>query len=143
MTVSDEIIKVLDALCEKFGIAIDWTATNVLPYITTLFAKLVSWEIWSSVAWMGIMLFLSIASIIAAKRLCPIFKACLEKDARNYDIGWSVGSVFAIIGLIGINLATIIVIGEQVMDIIKCVTFPEMHVFEYIKGLVDSGAQGG
>lgn len=143
MTVSDEIIKVLDALCEKFGIAIDWTATNVLPYITTLFAKLVSWEIWSSVAWMGIMLFLSIASIIAAKRLCPTFKAGLEKDARNYDIGWSIASVFAIIGLIGINLATVIVIGEQVMDIIKCVTFPEMHVFEYIKGLVDSGAQGG
>lgn len=142
MTVSDQIIQVLDALCEKFGIVIDWTATNVLPYITTLCTKLVSYEIWTSVAWMGIMICLSVASIIAAKRLIPTFKAGLEQDRQNYDIGWTLASVFAIIGLIGLNLATVIVIGEQIMDIIKCVTFPEMYVFEYIKGLVSSGGQG-
>lgn len=30
---SVEVIKVLDALVEKFGIAIDWTSANVLPYL--------------------------------------------------------------------------------------------------------------
>lgn len=35
MTVSDQIINVLDALCEKFGLVIDWTSENVVPYLTT------------------------------------------------------------------------------------------------------------
>ena len=31
MTVSEQIIQVIDALCEKFGIAIDWTTQNIIP----------------------------------------------------------------------------------------------------------------
>lgn len=53
MTVSDQIIQVLDNLCEKFGLAIDWTSENVIPYLTTLCTKLVSYEIWTSVAWLA------------------------------------------------------------------------------------------
>ena len=30
---SNEIIKVLDALSDKLGIAVDWTSENVLPYL--------------------------------------------------------------------------------------------------------------
>ena len=29
----DEIIKVINDLCGKFGIAIDWTSSNVIPYL--------------------------------------------------------------------------------------------------------------
>lgn len=36
MTVSEQIISVLDALCEKFGIAINWTEENVIPYVEIL-----------------------------------------------------------------------------------------------------------
>ena len=31
--VSDQIIKVLDNLCDKFGLAIDWSSKNVQPYL--------------------------------------------------------------------------------------------------------------
>ena len=31
--ISDGIIKVLDSLADKFGIAIDWTSSNILPYL--------------------------------------------------------------------------------------------------------------
>lgn len=33
---SEEVIKILDALAEKFGLAIDWTSANVLPYLQQL-----------------------------------------------------------------------------------------------------------
>ena len=36
MNFSQEIINVLDYLCNKFGIAIDWTSENVIPYIEEL-----------------------------------------------------------------------------------------------------------
>lgn len=141
MTVSEQIIQVLDALCEKFGIAIDWANANVIPQLAILSSKLIQWEIWSSVAWIGIMVLLSVASIIATKICYPTFKAGWERDAKSYcDMGWQVASVLAIIALIILYMATIITIGCQIMDIIKCVTFPELFVFEYVSALINSGS---
>ena len=39
MQVSDQIIQVLDALCEKFGIVINWSGENVIPYLQELIKK--------------------------------------------------------------------------------------------------------
>lgn len=50
--ISDEIIKVLDALCDKFGIAVDWSSQNILPYIETLMDKCVTYEVSTSLFWM-------------------------------------------------------------------------------------------
>lgn len=140
MTVSEQIIQVIDTLCEKFGIAIDWTSKNILPYIETLCGKLITYEIVSSITWMIMTALLSIASIVATKKLVPIFKKGLEKNKSRWcsdcNEGWVVATIFAIIGLAVINLATIIVWGMQIMDIIKCVVFPEMYVFEYVNALV-------
>ena len=45
MSFSSQFIEVLDALCEKFGIAIDWTSKNVMPYVTDLDARIITYEI--------------------------------------------------------------------------------------------------
>ena len=139
MTVSDQIIQVLDALCEKFGVAIDWTSANVIPYLTTLMGKLIQWEIWSSVAWMGIMVVLCLASIVGIKTHGPVFKRKIEA-LRSYEMGWEFGAILASIGLCIFYYATILVICTQIMDIVKCSTFPEMFIFEYIQGLLKPAA---
>lgn len=46
MTVSEQIIQVLDNLGEKFGLAIDWSPENILPYANELMNKAVSYELW-------------------------------------------------------------------------------------------------
>lgn len=51
MTISNQIIAVLDAVCEKFGIVIDWTANNVMPYLQDLCHRVTTYEIVTSVAW--------------------------------------------------------------------------------------------
>ena len=140
MTVSEQIIQVLDALCEKFGLAIDWTSENVIPYLTTLGGKLISYEIWTSVFWIGLMTVLVIASAIAAKRLYPVFKNGVEIDREHCDCGWQIGSFFAIIGLGIFYIVSICVIGQQIIDIIKCTTFPEMYVFEYVQSIINAGS---
>lgn len=137
MTVSEQIIQVVNALCEKVGIAIDWTGENVLPYIEMLCGKLVKYEIATSIVWMVIMASLSIASIVATKKLAPTFKKGLKANAESWsDFGWEIGTGFAIAGLIIINLSTLIVLPTQIMDIIKCIAFPEMYVFEYVSALL-------
>lgn len=141
MTASEQIIQVLDNLCEKFGVAINWTGENVVPYIETLCGKLVSYEIGTSIAWIAIWLVVSICSIMATKKLTPIFKDKIEEDKNSYipSYDWEVGAGFAIAGLVIINLITVMVVCTQIMDIIKCVTFPEMFVFEYVQKIISAG----
>ena len=54
MSFSSQFIEVLDALCAKFGIVIDWTSQNVVPYLTGLAARIITYEIWTSAAWIVI-----------------------------------------------------------------------------------------
>ena len=63
MTVSSEIIEVLDYLGEKFGIAIDWTSNNVLPYLQALVDKFIKWEIFTSIVWIAIAAFIIVMTI--------------------------------------------------------------------------------
>lgn len=138
MNVSDQIIQVLDNLCEKFGLAIDWTSENVIPYLSTLCTKLVSYEIWTSIASMVFVLMLAIAVAVITKKLVPVFKNGLAQQ-KSYEIGWSVGTSCAITGLVFFCIFGISVLCCQAMDIIKCVTFPEMFIFEYVQGILNSG----
>ena len=126
MTISDQIIQVLDALCEKFGFAVDWTSENVIPYLTTLATKLVAYEIWTSVAWLVILLLGLSAAVMAIKK----YRSIIFQD----DIGYVIIGVF---GLVGGTFAISGVI-QQIMDIIKCLTFPEMFIFEYIQGVINA-----
>lgn len=52
-------------------------------------------------------------------------------------MGWTVSSAFAIVGLAILYLSTLIVFVFEAEDIIKCVTFPEMYVFEYVGRLIN------
>lgn len=52
MTVSSQIIEVFNEICNKFGIVIDWSADNILPYLTELVNRIAAFEyiknIWNS-----------------------------------------------------------------------------------------------
>ena len=112
---SDELIKTFDYLLSQFGIAVDWTDENVIPYIQTLAEKLVRFEINTSI--MGL-----VVGVVVLTVGVWIF----VKDIKDWDSG-----VF-ILGAILIIVAGIVCCC-QVYDIIKCVSFPELYVFEYIK----------
>ena len=133
MTASEQIIQVIDALCEKFGIAVDWTSQNVIPYVETLCKKLITYEIVTSIAWITFMMLLSIGSIITAKKLYPIITKKIKEETYN---DWDVALGFIIGGTIFVNIVTTSVIGVQIADIIKCLTFPEMYVFQYVNTLI-------
>lgn len=119
ITISKQIIEILDYLGEKLGIAIDWSSDNVIPYIQMLCEKYINFEISTSIAW------IVIGVIIAIIGICFIIF-----DAKNE---WEyVGPI--VIGAI-ILIITIPVICVQIFDIIRCNTFPELQIIEYIKYL--------
>ena len=112
---SDELIKTFDYLLSQFGIAVDWTDENVIPYLQTLAEKLVRFEINTSIMWLVIGVVVLIVGVWM-----------LVKDIKDWKIG--VGIVGAVIFFGGVTVCYC-----QVYDIIKCVSFPELYVFEYIK----------
>lgn len=123
MQISNEIIEVLDYLCEKFGIAIDWTNQNIMPYLEQLYTKFIAWELSTSIAY--IVIFAIVAVILI---LCLVL--CIKDIKNNCADEFNLMiATFIILGIIGV----FIVIGVQVFDIIECNVFPEKVLFDYIQ----------
>lgn len=113
---SSEIIKVLDELCARFGIAIDWSQENIIPQLETLAQKLVRYECATSKMW------LVFGLILIAIGIGLIIMDC------HFDAD----GLMATFGVIAIVIGVVIVM-FQITDIIACNTFPEKVVLDYLK----------
>lgn len=127
MTVSSEIIEVLDYLGEKFGIAIDWTSNNVLPYLQTLADKFIKWEISTSIVWIVIAAFVMVAMIVLIN-----LKGVREINEETYGMLW--------IPIIVLIIVSFIVICIQIFDIIECNIFPEKALYDFIKVMLNQNS---
>lgn len=123
MEVSDQIIKVLDEIGKRFGLAIDWTQSNIVPYVQQLGQKIVNYELWTSVVWIVLSLILLIISLIFFKKSMKGYK---DNDGSEE---WFVACLMCIIGII----FPIIVIVVQTFDIVTCLTLPEKVIMEFVK----------
>ncbi len=54
MEFSEQIIKILDNLSDKVGMTIDWSNTNVIPYLQTLTNRYINYEVVTSIFWITI-----------------------------------------------------------------------------------------
>lgn len=134
MNVSDQIIAVIDALCEKFGMAIDWTNENVFPYVEQLCQKYIAYEIWTSAVTAIAPLLFFVATLVFTIKMCK--KAEWDRYTYHYE------EVVAMIGIaltIVLGIMLCIVIPMECNDIITCLTFPEKQIFEYVSGLIPKG----
>lgn len=112
---SSEVIKILDDLCARFGIAIDWTSENVIPQLEKISESLVRYERATSIMWLvfGVILIaFGVALVIA-------------------DIHFDCEGFFCIIGGFVIVIGLIVAIRE-ITDIIACNTFPEKVLMDYL-----------
>ena len=132
MSVSEEIINVLDALAERFGMVIDWTAQNVIPYIEQLLVKLINYEIVTSVIW----LIFGIIFLFIGKWGIKKTQECYKKYKKDEWSDWCVAAVFVGIGTGVVFLFSIIIIMFQVFDIATCLTLPEKIIFDELKSLM-------
>ena len=133
MTVSQQIIEVINALCEKFGIAIDWTSQNVIPYLEALCEKLIVFEITTSIFWMCVPLLL--LAIFVPITLTTHKKA--SKLQYPYDddepITWiAIASTMLALATL---IWALVGIPMQIYDIIEATVFPEKTIFDYITNI--------
>lgn len=132
MKFSEEIINVLDYLGQKFGIAIDWTSENVMPYLQDLAARYIKYEVFTSIAWIG----LFVAIVVIAGVIWAISGMVSVKCVNN-DIAQGICYTSMIVFWIAFAIC-IIVSMAQVYDIIECYTIPEKVILEYLETFVNS-----
>jgi hypothetical protein len=128
MSISKQIIEVLDNLCQKFGIVIDWSAENIMPYLKELCSRFINYEIMTSMAWIILMLVIcAISWIIFATTFKSSKKVCWNED---YFIVWvnEISLVFSIVW----SVISIIVIVTQAFDIIEAICLPEKTIYDFI-----------
>ena len=127
---SNEIIKVLDDLSKRFGIAIDWSSTNIMPYLQDLMTRIIKYETYTSTMW------LIIGIIVFIIGLYCIRKAL--KFAKSETIGNEpLMTIFIILGVSSLVIGYISIFGE-ITDIIEVNTVPEKYIIEEIQSYRDS-----
>lgn len=122
MEFGSEIIKVLDYIGQKLGIAFDWSSETIMPYLQELIQKVVRYEIATSMTWILIFSLILYFSCHTIKKLM--------KKVKYSDDRTMLGVMFAVICVIGA-----IVISNQIFDIIEAVTLPEMTFYNYVQSI--------
>lgn len=130
---SQEIIKVLDNLAQKFGIAIDWTNQNILPYLQDLMSRYISLQNAYAIIWIVISaIILIISFIIMFKSINKIKKD--SKQIKFYDVLDDSPSAFwGIICSSFFILIFLIVILCNIFGLFQNIFTPEITILNYLR----------
>lgn len=139
---SEEIIKVLEYLGDKLGIAIDWTKANVMPYAEDLFKRYATLKITNAGITIFIGLVLCITAIVLAVKICKKYSIAKANKENNmfwiYDYGniGTTDSGFVAIGLAAtFAIASVILFGIGISELISWIIVPEVSLIKEISEL--------
>jgi hypothetical protein len=131
-SVADQIIQVINSLCEKFGIAVDWTAQNVLPYLQQLAMKLVAYKLWIAIVWLGVaivpilVIFGTMISVHKAKKT-EYGKRTAWQDYMCHGYQWWIYPTHNAYAALGRGGQTIFVAPEQDLIVVTTADLPGGH----------------
>lgn len=129
---SSQIIEILDDLAKRFGIAIDWTQDNIIPYLNELIQKYLSYYFWVRVSLISLgFLFSFLFIFIVSKKRKKI------GEDWDPDCNWDHTFIF-VLGVVGYGLLgiMIVVLLCNIPNLIACKVFPEKIILEYVQSLL-------
>ena len=130
-----QIIEVLNDICEKFGVAVDWTSKNVQPYLKELMTKCVNYKLATDIVWLVVGIVLLIIGGVLLRfasnnnRKYHEIKDYYERMHSNLD---ETAGVQIIIGGICIGIAVVLTLYFTI-NLITCVTFPEKIILDMVR----------
>lgn len=127
---SEEIIKVLDELGKRFGIVIDWSNQNIIPYLQELFKRFICYRNITACVWIILSIAMTISGVVMIRSLNK-WRTSDDYDDCDDDMLAILGYIFSVF-IIALGIGLII---GNVFVIIKNVCIPEMAVYEYITNI--------
>lgn len=125
---SNEIIKVLDHICDKFGIAIDWSSSNIIPYLQDLMVRITKYVTYTSIFWLVISMLTIIISIYLSIKLVKWSKDTYYEDVITAGSAVITPIIVIIFFLVGATAC---------QNLIEINTIPEKYIIEMIQDTTD------
>ena len=126
---SDEIIKILNDLGERLGIAIDWSSQNVMPYLQDLMDRYINLEIVSSVIWIVISVLAIAGTLVFSLKFVPYAKK--RSDEERWS-DWNIAMKACMVISIIVVLIFLFMVLWQIFDIVTCCIMPEKIILDYL-----------
>ena len=127
MTISSEITNILNDLGSRFGVVIDWSSQNVVPYVQDLMARIAKLEMCNSIIAIVCGIACLVVVIFGAKWSIKYWDSDDCNEWAEIIIG-----VLVIVGLIG----TCALIPVGIEGLTKAIYLPELTAIEYIQRLM-------
>ena len=141
---SQEIINVLNYLCEQLGVAIAWTSENVWPQVVDILGRYRLMEIIKIGLWTALEFGVILAAVIVFIKIVKAYKTINKTKENNfwweqrYDgrFELTLGSIglMTIMGFAGVTF--LFVFFGDIGEILKWIIIPEIKYLEMLKGLM-------
>lgn len=130
---SEEIIKILDDLGKRLGIAVDWTSQNIFPYLQDLMSRFISLKNTQAIIWIVISLVLIlIITTIIIKMIKQLKK--LDKNSYSYeDKVFIYILIWLVLGII--ILGFLIALLCNTFGLIQNIYTPEITIISYLRSM--------
>lgn len=132
---SAQIIEVLNDICEKFGIAVDWTSKNVQPYLKELMTKCINYKLATDIVWLVVGIVLLIIGGVLLRfaynnnRKYHEIKDYHERMCSNLD---ETVATQIIIGGTCLGVAVVLILYFTI-NLLACLTFPEKIILDMVQ----------
>lgn len=138
----EEVIKVLKHLGDQFGVAIDWSSANIMPYLNDLMSRMVKYGIYINIYYIFYTIFciafLIVVSVILYKVSCKmIIKSDKDKDYTGLAEGLTIAFIVSLAATIITTVVGIAYISNHIANIIELNTVPEKYVIEVIQDKIN------
>ena len=140
----EEVIKVLKHLGDQFGVAIDWSSANIMPYLNDLMGRIVKYGIYINIynifyKIFCIALFVGITVVLYKLANRAIIKQKNSED--NLAEALSIAYVVSCVATVVVIVVGIVGISDSVTNIIELNTVPEKYVIEMIQDKINENKE--
>jgi hypothetical protein len=145
MTFSEQFKDIFNMLCEKIGVAIDWTQENIVPYVMELCKRFVILNIVEEALWLvsGIITVVIIGFL--SKKIFEDYRKCVDtkKDTFWWEelfdgVSPKIGTIFAFVGCGVALLIGLVVIPCSISELLRWAIVPEVQLIKEITSFISA-----
>lgn len=136
MSFSNEVITLIDELAARFGIVIDWTAENIMPYLTDLGIRFVTLVTWKSILGICFTLFLLCFSILIFRKGLKMYTEDTNGIKDHDDDIYIPITIIGAIATLFCTIMNFVAIPCFVNQILECKFLPEKIILDYLTDIL-------
>lgn len=130
---SEEIIKVLDNLGNRFGVVIDWSNQNIIPYLQELMTRFISYRNTVNIIWIVVCLIVIGLGIFGLVKIIKWRKS--DKYNKDYLSDDNLYFTLLMTAFIILILIFSITLFYNVGGLFQNIFIPELTILKYINNV--------